>query len=409
MPSAPATGHVVRRLCWRSVGGGHFRRSPGAVVVSTHETAEEATTERADRERAVWSAVNPFRCGESFSELSSFPVPVLYDWLHDAGLEPPRAGGLAAWADWWDAARPGLTPDEWTRVRTGLDRLRFYETTEQPAGGTLYVVGSIDWRPAEYGLRMEAPFEGVNPVEAARTRPAVETRRRLLEVRERALAPNEYYNPMDYSTRLRSRVRADPFGPPLAEPLPVRQAEAPFAEVHPVDLHADPAAVRHLRDVYLVHRLAWEWGFVQDGSPHYDPVWHRLAANPDRIDGVPVAAFANLKEAEEFAWHLDFTARPQLNPFRFGPPGRLSTIEEIGFRAMLREVGLDRDQPDWFDWDLVNDWEVSPRGTILAHDAWRGWWAARVDGMSDRQRGTVWDLLDQLRFHTVVDLEVVGG
>ena len=404
MSTAPTAGHVVRRLCWRAVGGGHFRRSPGAVVVSTHDTAEEASAERAERERAVWSAINPFRCGESFFELSSLPAPILHDFLHEEGLEPPREASLPAWVAWWDAARPGLTPDEWTRVRTGLDKLRFFESAERPASGQLYVVGSIHWQ-GFYDNRV-AVFEGIHPVQATRSLRNAEAHRRVVELQGHALVTHDDYYPPMYSTRRRSVVRADPFGPPLAEPLPVGQAEAPFAEVHSVDLCADPTAVRSLRRVYLVHRLAWEWDAVRDGSPHGDPVWHRMAADPDRLDGVPVAAFARRKEAEDLAWDLDFAARAQLNPFRFGPPCHLSTVAEIGFRAMLREAGITLDQPDWFDWTYHDGWE-SPQGAILAHDAWRGWWAANVDNLSDRQRETVWDLLDQLRFHTVVELEVV--
>ena len=83
--------------------------------------------------------------------------------------------------------------------------------------------------------------------------------------------------------------------------------------------------------------------------------------------------------------------------------GPATRSRPVGFRGVLGDAGLDLPADDW---DRV--WQRDyPGATGLGHPGpWTDWWAATADGMSAAQRDAVWDLLDQLRFHQVCELEL---
>jgi hypothetical protein len=69
---------------------------------------------------------------------------------------------------------------------------------------------------------------------------------------------------------------------------------------------------------------------------------------------------------------------------------------------------LDLPADDWYmrpQWSVYPEADEGIRGVPAVH-LWEDWWAATADGMSAAQRETVWDLLDQLRFYQVCELEL---
>jgi hypothetical protein len=92
------------------------------------------------------ASANPFLgfrrdCGvedhvwRGLADLTSLPSPVLADWVSDLGLTPPQTSGDGreagcAWADWWDAHAPHMTPAQRAGLRRVLDRLTFFEVVE---------------------------------------------------------------------------------------------------------------------------------------------------------------------------------------------------------------------------------------------------------------------------------------
>ncbi len=391
---------VVRRLNWKSPTAGRYARLPGWTEVATFDAAETADADRRRREQEVRAAVNPFACAGSFFELTSLPGPILADWLMDGGLEPPIGAPFDQWRTWWDAAARTMTAAERAHAWAGFDKLRFYDAAERlPA--QVHVVLGVHW-----GQRYDdwlAPFEGGHPLRAFRSAPSAEVDRRQVGagIRARLRQDEGYYRPAFVLVGARAEAGRDPFLNPRSGEVEVGD-DAPFSESVPVPITDDPGAVRAARSVYLVQRLSWSWQ-VSEGNVFWTP-----QLDPERADGVPVMAFLTRKEAEAFAWELDFVTRLYLNPFRFGHPADLSSVSEPGFRSLLGDTGLDLPADDWYmrpQWSVYPEADEGIRGVPAVH-LWEDWWAATADGMSAAQRETVWDLLDQLRFHQVCELEL---
>jgi hypothetical protein len=395
---------TVRRLNWKSPAEGWYVRLPGWTEIAAFDSPEAAESARRRREAEVRAAVNPFDCAGSFFELSTLPGPILLDWLMDGGLEPPPpTAPLADWRRWWAEAAPEMTADQRAHAWAGFDKLRFYETAERPGPAVVHVVLGVYW-DLEYDRYVyEAGFEGGNPVRAFRSTRAAEAERlRVAADVQSEIRDNEYYAPALIEVGPRAERSRDPFADPRPREKRMTADDAPFAETAAVAVAADPGAVRVAGSVYIVQRLSWRWIVSKE-----DIIWVPLLPEEGRADGVPVAAFLTRKEAESLAWELDYVPRLYLNPFRFGHPEDLTSVAETGFRAVLGDTGLQLPADDWY---MRLRWSVYPgdetRGVPAVPHPWPGWWNATADGMSAAQRDAVWDLLDQLRFHQVRELEL---
>jgi hypothetical protein len=395
--------YFVRRLNWKAPAAGRYVRLPGWTEVAVCDTAETADAERRRREQEVRAAVNPFACAGSYFEMSSLPGPVLADWLMDGGLEPPSpAAPFAEWRAWWDAAVGAMTPAERAHAWAGFDKLRFYDAAER-SGAAVHVVLSVNWTLDTERYVWEAPFEGGHLHRAFRSPATAEVERRRVaeEVDSVLRRDDDYYQILRVLTGARVQAGHDPFFEYRAGETEAGDS-APLAETVAVPIADEPGAVRAVRSVYLVQRWSWSW-YVSGGN-----VFWTQQLDPERAVGVPVMAFLSRKEAVALAWELDFVSRLYLNPFRFGHPADLSSVPERGFRSVLGEVGLDLPADDWYmrpQWSVYPDADEGVRGVPAVH-LWEDWWASTADGMSAAQRETVWDLLDQLRFHQVVELEL---
>lgn len=173
------TVHVLQRYNWvrcrddAAVEGLLFRL-PGVVRLQTFDRAEEAQAEFARLEEAARRAVNPFLCGGGALHFqTSYPGQVLYDWLLDADIKPPKPTEAGwDWAAWWPQVAPTLTEAQWRHVWQAFDRLNFYQVIGKPRRPLVYVLGQIGWRYNDQGFD-PAP-EGSKPLRAFRTRTRAE-------------------------------------------------------------------------------------------------------------------------------------------------------------------------------------------------------------------------------------------
>jgi hypothetical protein len=145
-PQAPAkTVFVVMRNNWRRRHDG-WRRQEGQFSLASFDSADRAESERVRLEDNARRRLNPFRCGEDLSDLTSFPEAVFLDWVQDAGLTPPEAKKRKRdWAAWWQTVAPRAGADQRAKVWQALDKLRFYHVAERPAVAVGYVVLSAIW------------------------------------------------------------------------------------------------------------------------------------------------------------------------------------------------------------------------------------------------------------------------
>ncbi|MBY0460726.1 MAG: hypothetical protein K2V38_25690 [Gemmataceae bacterium] len=177
-----AVRFVVRRLNWRHAGA-FFVRLPGEVRLGSFDTFDAAEADRAARESEVRARVNPFCCGTAWHALSAMPEPVFRDWVRDAGLEPPAGDSLAEWVAWWKDGHAAWSEEQVWRVWQGLDRVRFFEVFERPAGAVAFAVVRVMW---EYNDAWYEPgAEGGRTVKAYRSRERAEKERQRLEAEAR--------------------------------------------------------------------------------------------------------------------------------------------------------------------------------------------------------------------------------
>lgn len=172
---------IVRQFNWLSAGSGVYLRAPGERRVGSFPDLEAAVADRANREGRVRARYNPFRFGTAFHHLTTFPEPILRDWLSDGDVYPlPESGAdLAGWREWWDAARDRLGFHQRDRVWDGLNRVRFYDVIARRPSQTGFAVMRVVW---DYDDSFyHAGHEGGAPVVVFRTRARAEAERQRLE------------------------------------------------------------------------------------------------------------------------------------------------------------------------------------------------------------------------------------
>jgi hypothetical protein len=212
--AAPNTHFVVSRVTWKMAGyGGTFVRLAGDTRVAAFTDFDSAEADLASREAAARKLVNPFRCGTTWSDRTSFPEPIFRDFLADVSIELPKivpvpttdskgnpivgveknelkekklpAGSFRDWADWWDAKASSLSAEQVARVWEGLDRVRLFRVEERPVRKVAYVVVEVRWNYNDEWFY--PPSEGGAPHTAYRTRNRAEAEcaRLNAEARER--------------------------------------------------------------------------------------------------------------------------------------------------------------------------------------------------------------------------------
>jgi hypothetical protein len=158
----------------------------GPHVCDTFETREEAEAECARLERELRQN-SPFGIWQqaSLCDLTSLEPNIFCDWLHDAGIEPPKpdeAGGRN-WEVWWDESSRKWSDEQREHAWKAMDRVRGYEVVEVKPTRTLYVI--VERVPPQWGRSAETmrPCEAFTTREKAQQR-VVELNRLVLENHE---------------------------------------------------------------------------------------------------------------------------------------------------------------------------------------------------------------------------------
>jgi hypothetical protein len=229
-----AARFVVRRIIWYAdeiSPEPYLRRVPRTEVVATFADHEAAVRDCRTREAEVRSrpGVNPFQHGGGalFSQ-TSFPAPVLCDWLLDHGFEPPPLAPdvpHADWVAWWDLFSGLWTAEQRALVYEALDKVRFFEVAEESAANKAYVVLEINWTWNDQPW-LDADAEGGSPLKAFSSRAKAEAHCEQLNRQRRAEQDPSDYDRFCYEGRL---------GEFVTRPT----EEASFYEVVEIDVEAD--------------------------------------------------------------------------------------------------------------------------------------------------------------------------
>ncbi|MBY0456066.1 MAG: hypothetical protein K2V38_01880, partial [Gemmataceae bacterium] len=203
--SESASRFVVSRVEWAPPGyeERYYRRTPRTESVATFATFEQADNDRAAREAERRKAVNPFcHGGEALFYQTSLGAPQLHDWLMDAGIDPPSAPKAHAdWIAWWDLFAPSWSAEQLAHAWAALDKIRFFEVTEERADRKAYVVVELNWK-WEDEPTLEADYEGGNMVKAFRSRAAAEAECERLNRERQAQEEHKGYSSFTRYTRV---------------------------------------------------------------------------------------------------------------------------------------------------------------------------------------------------------------
>jgi hypothetical protein len=287
MAKKPATHFVVLQGNWRPAGTTRVLvRLAGETRAGAFADFDTAEADRASREQAARSIVNPFRCGVLWSDRTAMPEPVFRDFIADAGVTPPTivpfpsvdekgkpvtrrdfrwrkppeppAGTFFDWDAWWDAVAPSLSDEQRARVWEGIGRVRFFRVEERPVRAVAYAVVKILWNyndmwyyPGDEGgettiayrtrERAEAECERLNAEARARWRTDLQLAD-ASEVANPEIDPDQLYQ---FDMQSRAFPGAAPFAPRPAPPPRVQEDaskqlfavdEVPFHEVVEIEL-----------------------------------------------------------------------------------------------------------------------------------------------------------------------------
>jgi hypothetical protein len=97
---------------------------------TTRTSAEECCTalDRVERQRRD---INPFDHGQYLDECTSFPPPILCDWLLESGLTPPEvAWERHTWRKWWSVVAESATELQIASIWQAMDQVRFFAVVE---------------------------------------------------------------------------------------------------------------------------------------------------------------------------------------------------------------------------------------------------------------------------------------
>lgn len=129
------------------------------------------------------------------------------------------------------------------------------------------------------------------------------------------------------------------------------------------------------RKAYVVQRFGWSYNdeyFYRGGSEGADAV---------------VKAFTDRARAEAYCQAQEEAARQSQNPFEFVSHWA-SSLTEKQFIRLLDELGL------------------PPPPHQFGCYQWFSWWGEHDDGLSPEQRRRIWDAMDQVRLHEVVEIDI---
>jgi hypothetical protein len=354
---------------------------PGLEVAS-FDTIDEAEIDRWKREQVARSKMNPFDCG-SLPMVTHFPEPILRDFLMDADVTGPLQGG--AWAAWWTKNREQLSAEQVARVWEAVDKVRFFDITEEQESPELHAVVDVVWEFRD-GVHV-ADWDGGELVRVCRWKErageVARGRSQHLRVSHADHAPFANCRPSNVpdpflagSVRL-AGVERMPFSEAITIPFDDSCEILP-----PLDPLRGGLLNRNGR-VFVVVRLDYAPGTNGFRSASAEA-------------GVPVKAFADWEKARDYAEELECAAAAWFNPFRLA-----ATPEELS----------DRGSESYPRSHLLRDMCMMRRAgnvPLPEGEEWEHWWAEYVTPLSEMEREEFWNVLDRVQFYVVVSAEFEG-
>jgi hypothetical protein len=386
--------YTLRRINWRRTdlisGFGHdpgrnhgWFRLPGTTRVATFAGADTAEMECQRLEADARAVINPFRCGSSLSEQTSFDEGRLCDWLLDHGLTPPTQK-RRDWVRWYDKCRTTLDDFQRDRIWEALDLVRFYEVIEGPVRPLVFVALAIswDWTGGEF----------VTNDEGGKVRQVFRTR----EEAERFASDNwgRGWNGDERSDMTNRRhLRDDPLG--LREPEPVWfEGLAPHLDIVEVEVLDSRGRGKVLSasafpaKLFLVCRAAC-WLEIDERC------FDLHCSGEERV---PIAAFTEHTRAETHAAELTRQTWAQLSPFLVIRHQCIfkyfSTRKESEWIRRLKSLGVELPA------------EETEKGAVDRYD-WDAW-ATAAPHLNAEQQAAIWELCDRVRLYDVVEVATKG-
>ncbi|MCE9561723.1 MAG: hypothetical protein K8U57_06670 [Planctomycetes bacterium] len=380
----PITRYFVRRRNWRWSPGNDLTPrgwvcfpGPGHTVAE-FDHFDDAQHDWGKREAEVRRKFNPFECGP-LSMVSSLPEPILRDFLKDTGIEPPEAG--IAWDAWWPANRERLSEEQQARVWEAVDKVRFFEITEETAGAEVHVVVDVLWERRDE--LYVAEYDGGELIRACRySQRAGEIARGRSQQRRFTAGSGTAGTPL---ANCRPSNVPDPFTAGSTRLLQLLQA--PFSEVLtvPFDDTAEELQstapfppgtwLNRNERLAIVLRLDFAPGDEEFRSTGAD--W-----------GVPIKAYADWEKAKAHQEELVREAQRTFNPFSISTTPasllgrRAFAAPEPDVLRLCAEIGLPPSEGDW-----------------------RQWWAELVTTLPEIKRDLFWREFKNVQFYSVVSVQ----
>jgi len=380
----PMSRYFVRRRNWRwSPGNEHTPRGwvcfPGpGTTVAEFDFFDDAEHDWGKREAAMRLKINPFDCGP-LSAVTSFPGPILRDFLMDVSIEPPAPG--IAWEAWWVANREQLSDEQQARLWQAVDKVRFFEISEAAVGPEVHVVVDVVWEERE-GIHV-ADWDGGELIRACRhVQRAGEIARGRAQQTRMSFASQRGVDGVAFANCRPCNV-PDPFNPGSTRLM--RLPQVPFSEVLtiPLDETGDAAVL----GPFSTDRLAVLTCLDYASGPNMFPMIP--------IDfGVPLKAFLDWEKAGEECARLDRHARAHFNPF------------SIAHAPELCSQRSDR------EWTPVDDLMTKLCRTVgipeCVNNEWYSWWAEYITPLPEAQRDPFWKALNLAPFYSIVSVAFEG-
>ena len=354
--------HIVRRFNWRQVStvseGVKYVRLPGATTVAEFDTHDEAAAYRWAAEQAVRHAINPFRCGLDLADLTHFPGFAFRDYLLDDDVKPAKSDSYAQvrWDVWWEKHSANWSDDRKARIWEALDKVRFHEVTEQPAGETVHVVveamaGHLErppyWLWEQRTSRIVLQFggtEGGRPLRAFRWRENAEACRQLLTDGADPDNPRVRHIPVEFLSPVRA-TRKQPADE--AHTVPLAGGDVTGARVwvvcrvgFSVSDHNPPVGI----ETYTTGEMSWG-DLVAHEDFDYQPM--RSLIRYPRL--IPEAAFTQRETAETDSLRRERLVRRLVNPFLVCSPGR-----DVALGSWWASGATSEQRARWWAANIVN-------------------------------------------------------
>jgi hypothetical protein len=391
--------YIVRRFNWRflqqTADGSWYVRLPGATLVAAFDSPDDAETYRWEREQAIRRRVNPFRCGTDLTDLTHLPAYAFKDYLLDDDVRPAKGDSFAQvrWDKWWDRNACLWNEDRRQRVWDVLDRVRFFEVSEQPIGVLNVAVEPVFPNSLGFGDRPRRS-EGGRPRRGFGSREDAVAYCELLDDDIRATTRD-----LDYNRAFRVSPAGDPFE--LEEPA-LDPHDERWCFVYPVPCEGNPRG-----RAFVVCRVALSvtpiteprapmgflagvqfdastrWLAMDDwGNEDYIPFGSLDERRIDQFRFVPGVAFADAEAARAARAECERVGRRWLNPYLIRPPRYVP-----GFYASDELLELAAD---------------FPRSRV----ARPMWWMATFAQAPQHLFDAAWEAFDIPPLYQVVEIEV---